>query len=143
MPHALSNDLRERVVDYVEDGKSRREAARRLKVAASTAVRVVKCFRETGSYAPKPRGGFRHGKLPAHRDFVLAKVAAQHDITMPELAAVLLQEKNVKVAPATVSRFLIGCGLSFKKNTAGVRTRQARPGSGKSGMEDGPPADHA
>ena len=30
MPHALSNDLRERVVDYVEDRKSRREAARRL-----------------------------------------------------------------------------------------------------------------
>jgi transposase len=125
MPHALSNDLRERVVEYVEDGKSRREAARRLKVASSTAVRVVKTFRETGSFAPKPRGGYRHGKLPPHRDFILAKVAAQPDITMPELAAVLLQEKTVTVAPATVSRFLIGCGLSFKKNTAGKRTRQA------------------
>jgi transposase len=113
MPHALSNDLRERVVEYVEDGKSRREAARRLKVASSTAVRVVKTFRETGSFAPKPRGGYRHGKLPPP------------DITMPELAAVLLQEKTVTVAPATVSRFLIGCGLSFKKNTAGKRTRQA------------------
>ena len=125
MPHALSNDLRERVVEYVEDGKSRREAGRRLKVAASTAVRVVKAFRETGSYAPKPRGGYRHGKLPPHRNFILARVAAQPDITMPELAAVLLREKTVTVAPATVSRFLIDCGLRFQKNTAGKRARQA------------------
>ena len=72
----------------------------------------------------RPRGGFRHGKLPAQRDFVLKTVAARADITMPELAAVLMSEKAITVAPATLSRFLIACGLSFKKNAAGVRTRQ-------------------
>ena len=47
MPQALSNDLRVRLVEYVEEGYSRREAAGLLKTAASTAVNVVKRWQET------------------------------------------------------------------------------------------------
>jgi transposase len=125
MPQALSKRERECVVGFVEDGHSRREAARVFKTAVSTTVRIVRRFKETGSIEARPRGGFRHGKLPPHRDFILKTVAAQGDITMPELAAVLLAEKAITVAPATLSRFLIACGFSFKKNTSGIRTRQA------------------
>ena len=125
MPHPLSIDLRERVIECVGEGHSRREAARRFKTAPASAVRLVRRWHETGSLEPKPRGGFRHGKLPPHRAFILAAVETRGDITMPELAAVLLKEKGVNVAPATLSRFLIACGLSFKKNTSGERTRQA------------------
>ena len=125
MPHPLSKDLRERVVGFVSEGHSRREAARHFKTAAATAVRLVRQWKETGSLDPKPRGGFRHGKLPPHRAFILAAVEAHGDITMPELVAVLLEEKGVSVAPATLSRFLIACGLSFKKNPSGIRARQA------------------
>ena len=39
MAKGYSKDLRERAVAMVEDGDSRREAARLLNVAASTAVR--------------------------------------------------------------------------------------------------------
>lgn len=123
MPHPLSKDLRERVVGFVNEGHSRREAAQHFKTAAATAVRLVRQWKETGSLDPKPRGGFRHGKLPPLRDFILKIVAARGDITMPELAAVLLAEKGFAVAAATLSRFLIACGLSFKKNSAGKRTR--------------------
>lgn len=126
MPQALSRRERECVVSFVEDGHSRREAAQVFKTAPSTAVRIVRRFRETGSLEAKPRGGFRHGKLPQHREFILATVAARGDITMPELAAVLLEEKAVRVAPATLSRFLINCGLSLKKNSSGKRARQTR-----------------
>ncbi len=125
MPQTLSKRERECVVGFVEDGHSRREAARVFRTAPSTTVRIVRRFRETGSIEARPRGGFRHGKLPAQRDFVLKTVAARPDITMPELAAVLLSDKQITVASATLSRFLIACGLSFKKNTSGVRTRQA------------------
>lgn len=124
MPQALSKRERECVVGFVEDGHSRREAARVFKTAPAAAVRLVRRFRETGSLEARSRGGFRHGKLPPHRDFVLKTVVAQSDITMLELVAVLLAEKAVTVAPATLSRFLIACGFSFKKNTSGVRTRQ-------------------
>ena len=125
MTHALSRRERECIVGFVDSGHSRREAARVFKTAASTTVRIVRRYRETGSIEAKPRSGFRHGKLPAHRDFVLKTVTARNDITMQELAAVLLAEKAITVAPATLSRFLIACGLSVKKNASGVRTRQA------------------
>lgn len=68
--------------------------------------------------------GSRHGKLAPHRDFILAAVAARDDITVPELAKELSKAKGVKADPSTLSKFLIACGLSFKKNSSGQRTRQ-------------------
>jgi transposase len=93
MPQPLSNDLRLRVVEFVEEGHSRREAALRFKMAASSAVNVVTLWKDTGSVDPRPRGGFRHGKLKPHKEFILGIVGKQSDITMPELAQVLLSEK--------------------------------------------------
>jgi transposase len=45
---ALSSDLRLRLVDLVSSGVSRREAARRFKVSASSAIRFVKQMEEAG-----------------------------------------------------------------------------------------------
>ncbi len=44
MPSALSADLRERVVAAIEEGASRREAARRFMVSAASAVRWHEAF---------------------------------------------------------------------------------------------------
>ena len=125
MPHPLSNDLRERVVAYVEAGHSCHEAAAHFATSVSFAVNLMRLWRETGRVDPRPRGGFRHGKLASHRDFILAAVAARNDITMPELAEELVKAKGVKADPSTLSKFLIACGLSVKKNPSGIRTRQA------------------
>jgi Homeodomain-like domain len=57
MARAYSADMRQRVIDRVENGASRREAAEHYEVSPSTAVIWVKCFRETGRCAAKPRGG--------------------------------------------------------------------------------------
>jgi transposase len=94
-------------------------------VAASSAVNVVRLWKETGSVEPRPRGGFRHGKLKPHREFILGVVEKRPDITMPELAAELLAAKGVGIDPSNLSKFLIGCGLSFKKNPSCKRARQA------------------
>jgi transposase len=125
MPHPLSSDLRERVVAYVEAGHSCHEAADHFATSVSFAVNLMRLWRETGRVDPRPRGGFRHGKLAPHRDFILATIAARSDITMPELAEELLKAKGVKADPSNLSKFLIACGLSFKKNPSGQRTRQA------------------
>ena len=125
MPHPLSNDLRERVAAYVEAGHSCHEAAAHFDTSVSFAVNLVKRWRATGRVDPRPRGGFRHGKLAPHRDFILAAVAAKSDITMPELAERLAKAKDVRADPSNLSKFLIACGLSFKKNPSGQRTRQA------------------
>lgn len=125
MPVALSNDLRKRVVDFVEAGHSCHEAARQFATSVSFAVNLMTLYRETGGVEPRPRGGLRHSKLNQHRVFILRQVERQDDITMPELAALLAKSKGTEVAPATLSRWLIANGLSFKKNAAGIRTRQA------------------
>lgn len=126
MPHPLSNDLRIRVVKFVTAGHSCHEAARHFGTSVSFVVNLMKRHRETGRVDAKPRGGFRHGKLGPHRVFILRQVEARHDISMPELAVLLRKARGVEAAPATLSRFLIAAGLSFKKNVAGIRTRQAR-----------------
>ena len=125
MPHPLSNDLRLRLVAFIADGHSRREAAARFKTAASSAVNVMKLWKDTGSVEPRLRGGFRHGKLKPHREFILGVVGEQPDITMPELAEALRVAKGVKIDPSNLSKFLIGCGLSYKKKPSGIRARQA------------------
>lgn len=125
MPHPLSNDLRERVVAFVEAGHSCHQAAAHFDTSVSFAVNLMRRWRETGRVDPRPRGGFRHGKVAPHRDFILAVIADRSDITMPELAQELSNARGVQVDPSTLSKFLIACGLSFKKNAAGQRARQA------------------
>jgi len=66
MPHPLSIDLRQRLVAFVESGHSRHEAAARFKTSVSFAVDLMKLWGATGSVEPRPRGGFRHGKLGPH-----------------------------------------------------------------------------
>ena len=48
MPKPCSLDLRERVLDAVETGASRREAAERFEVSASSAVKWMQRWHETG-----------------------------------------------------------------------------------------------
>ena len=57
MPKSYSSDLRERVIEAVAMGSSRREAAERFDVSVSSAIRWVQRWHESRSAAPKPRGG--------------------------------------------------------------------------------------
>ena len=125
MPHPMPKAVRERCVKYVEAGHSCREAARKYDVSASFVIKLMALWRDTGSLEPRPRGGFRHSKLKPHQAFILETVKRQSDITMPELAARLAEARGTEVVPSTLSRFLIGSGLSFKKNSKSHRTGQA------------------
>ena len=49
--------MRARLIARVESGASRREAVEHYEVSASTAVDWVSCFRESGRWTAKPRGG--------------------------------------------------------------------------------------
>jgi Helix-turn-helix domain len=49
--------MRERVIESVEAGASRREAAEIFGVSVASAVKWVQRWREQGSAAAKPRGG--------------------------------------------------------------------------------------
>jgi transposase len=59
----LSNDLRERILDAVDNGEgARRQIADRFCVDVATIARWLQLRRQTGSFDPRPHGG---GTAPA------------------------------------------------------------------------------
>ncbi len=126
MPEPLSKDLRKRLVSAVEGGQSRRSAARRFGVAASTAIKWVDQWRREGRIESKPLGGDRHSyRMEAHAAEILALVAETPDITLAELVEHLEGAHGLRVAQSTVWRLLDRHGQTFKKNRARKRTATA------------------
>lgn len=116
MGKSLSLDIRERAVAMVEDGLSCHEAARRLRISAASAVRIMQLKRRKGSVNAAPQGRPRRSKLDAVSDWLRARVEAEPDITMPELAERLLIEQGMQATPAMLSRHLIHrLGYTYKK----------------------------
>jgi transposase len=125
MTKSYSLDLRRRVARFVEAGHSCHATARHFEVSVAFVVRLMAAYRATGSLAAKPEGGWRYSKLDPHREFLIRRVAEKGDITMPQLAAELLA-RGTKILPASIARWFIRQGYSFKKNAAGQRTRTRR-----------------
>lgn len=123
MTRPLSNDIRERLVSAVEGGMTRRAAAQRFGVAASTAIKWVDRWRRTGEVGPCPQGGdHRSHRLEAHAAEILELIAETPDITLSELAEHLDEVHGLRAAQSTIWRLLDRHGMTFKKNRARQRT---------------------
>nr|WP_256869026.1 helix-turn-helix domain-containing protein [Sphingobium lactosutens] len=127
MTKSISEDLRFRVIAAVDGGLSRRAAAERFGVAAASAVRWVREWRETGSTRAKPQGGdMRSRRIEAYRDVILGAIEEQVDITLVELAEMLRSEHGAVFAPSTIWRFLDRHSMTVKKNGTRQRAGTAR-----------------
>jgi transposase len=124
MARGLSTDLRERVVKAVASGMSRRAAAGRFGVSASSVIRWVQRWQATGRLEARSQGGDRRsGRIEAAGDFLLARVQATPDVTLAELQAEL-EERGLAVGIGTLWRFFDRHGISFKKNRSRRRAGQ-------------------
>src|ERR1700712_5388098 len=86
MARSLHFDLRARVLAAVDGGLSRRQAAARFGVSASSAIRWQALRRAGGDARPKPQGGARLShRTEAHAGLIAAALDAVPDITLPEL----------------------------------------------------------
>lgn len=122
MTKPLSTDLRERLVSVVDGGMTRRSAAKRFGVAASTAIKWVDQWHRTGDVEPRPQGGdHRSHRLEAHAEEILELIEETPDITLSELAEHLDEMHGVKAAQSTIWRLLDRHGMTFKKNRARQR----------------------
>ena len=122
MTKPLSLDLRERLISAVDDGMTRRAAAERFGVAASTAIEWVDRWRRTGDIRPQPQGGdYRSHRIEAHAGEILRLIGETPDITLAEIAAHLDETHGLKVAQSTVWRLLDRHGMTVKKNRARQR----------------------
>ena len=126
MGRSYSLDLRVRVAAFVEAGHSRRAAARHFGVSDSFAIKLVRRQGRSGSPAParqgRPRGG---GKLALYEVYLVQIIETEPAITMPELAARLLEEHGVVAAPATLSRLLCRRGFTYKKSRMAAECARA------------------
>ena len=126
MPKSYSGDLRKRVIEAVDAGASRREAAERLDVSVSSAIRWLQSWRTGGICAPKPRGGSRSA-LEDCAEEILALVDEQPDWTLDELVAAM-RKRRIRSSRSSLWRFLERHGITFKKKPAGNRAKPAGRG---------------
>ena len=121
MPKPYSSDLRARVIEAVEAGASRREAAESFQVSPSTAIKWLKRWEKTGSKEAKPTGGST-SPLDEQADLVLEFIEHQSDLTLTEMAKAL-GRRRIATSRSSLWRFLERHGITFKKNLAGDRAR--------------------
>ena len=131
MPKAYSADMRERVIVEVESGASRRQAAEEFEVSASTAIILVKCFRETGRCTAKSRGG-SVSPLERHAGFLLGLIEKQADLTLDQVILTMRKHK-MPGSRTAVWRFFQRHKITFKK-------KPARSGAGTRGCGASAPA---
>jgi transposase len=125
MPSALSVDLRERVVSAIQEGASRRQAAKRFGVSPASALRWPESFAQEGRIAPKPQGGDqRSHRIEAHAELIRQTDQAPPQIVLRDRRAAL-QEQSGKVSPSSLSRFLARHAITRQK---GPHTRLSRTG---------------
>ena len=89
----------------------------------------MKCFRESGRCAAKPRGGST-SPLEEHAEFLLALIDEQPDLTLDEVVSAMRRHK-VPGSRTAVWRFFQRHKITFKKSVArsgaGARGRGPRP----------------
>jgi len=130
MPRPYSNDLRARVIEDIEAGASRREAAERYQLSPSVVVIWAQRWKETGSVAAKPSGGST-SPLEAQAEFLLGLIVERPDMTLDEIVTAM-RKKGVAGSRTAVWRFFDRRNISYKKNfvrggaeTCGTRPRAA------------------
>src|SRR5512145_3496043 len=115
MPRPYSNDLRARVIEDVETGASRREAAERYGLSPSVVVIWAQRWEQTGSVAAKPSGGST-SPLEQYAEFLLGLIADHPDLTLDEIVAAM-RKRRIAGSRTAVWRFFARRNISFKKNS--------------------------
>ena len=113
MPKPYSDDLRERVIEAVEAGASRREAAENFNLSPSSAVKWLERWRNTGSAKAKPTGGST-SPLEEHAEWLLALVVEQPDLTLDEIVAAM-RKRQIPGSRTAVWRLFARHDLTVKK----------------------------
>src|ERR1700758_4999222 len=114
MPKPYSYDLRVRVIELIEAGWSRREAAELYGISPSVVVIWAQRWEATGSIAAKPSGG---GGSPRGdpAEFLLGLVRQPPGRTLDEVVEAM-SKARIAGSRTAVWRFYERHDFSFKKN---------------------------
>ena len=114
--NAYSEDLRRKIVEAVQRGMPKAEAARAFGVGVSSVKRYVTTYREGRSLAPKRRPGSKPKLDEGTKRLLEADLEEHPTATLPHRREFLLRVCGVKVSDSTVSRVLGRMGWTRKKD---------------------------
>jgi transposase len=120
MAKPFDTDLRTRIVAAVEAGQSCRAAAQRFGISESAAIKLMRRYRATGSVAAGQMGGRRRVKLEPWRDWLMARIGEEPDLTTRALADELAG-RGILVSHVSVWNLLKREDQSHKKKRTGQR----------------------
>ena len=126
MGKPLPMELRQRVVEFVEEGHSHRTAAAQFRVSVKFVNDMVLLKKATGALRAKPQGnGGGHGKLAGVADWIARRITEKRCLTLDELVVELREGHGVEAHRVSVWRHLRSLGLTHKKDLQAVE--QKRP----------------
>lgn len=113
---AYSQDLRERVVHAIDQGKPQNEVSTLFEVSSSTIKRYLRQRREQGHLHPKKITGRPPTKRASLQMHLLAQLEAYPDATLQEHCEAWEAQGGMKVSLATMGRAIQWFGWTRKKN---------------------------
>jgi transposase len=126
MGKPLPMALRQRVVEFVEEGHTHRSAAAQFRVSIKLVNDMVILKRTTGSLEAKPQGnGGGHGKLAGVAGWIEGRIREKRDLTLDELVVELRDKQGVEAHRVSVWRVLRNLNLTHKKRPARRRAEAA------------------
>jgi transposase len=113
----ISLDLRERILaDIISKKYNIAEAADIYSVSISSVNNLKKLYRETGSVAPRPRGGGNPPKIDKVGEAWLKDTLKEEsDLSLAELCNRLREKFGVVASDSSMQRTLARIGLRRKK----------------------------
>lgn len=126
--NAYSEELRKKIVEAVERGMPKTEAAKTFGVGISSVKRYVGAYREGRSLAPKKRPGSKPRLNEAARKLLEADLQERPAATLAQRREFLGWVAGLSVSDSTLSRMLRGMGWSRKKIGGCIRTRRVPEG---------------
>lgn len=123
---AYSQDLRERILQTVAEGKTQAEAASLFKVSEASVKRYVRQRREKGHVRPKPIPGRPPTKRAPLEANLQPQLENQPDATLQEHCDMWKALSGVKVSISTMSRAIDRLKWTRKKNIGSQREKRRR-----------------
>jgi transposase len=114
--NAYSEDLRKKIVEVLNRGTAKSEAARSFGVSLSSVKRYARMAQEGKPLAPKKRPGSRPKMDESARKLLESDMEKRPAATLPQRCEYLQKVAGLKVSDSTVSRMLKRMGWSRKKD---------------------------
>jgi transposase len=115
MAKPLSLEKRADIIKHMQAGESKKDIARWLFISIYSVKRIWNKYSIQGSYEPEPQNS---GRKPLVSDEtmnqVVSKIRETPDITLLEL----IDEFDLPISQAALSKRLIGLGFTYKKNAS-------------------------